>query len=533
MKKDSGKNDYKKILPVLILVSVGLFFAWPLLGARFIPTHDGEYHIIRFLEFFRMLSAGYFFPRWAPTLNSGYGLPLFNFQYPFPNYPGSLFLALGLGAPNAFQVTLAVGYLFSGLASYFWLKSLFGGKAALAGALLGITVPYWFVDLFVRGSVGEIWAFGFVFAALWSIEMKKTYLAALSLGLLLVSHNILALIFLPFLLGYFLIRGGKLPWFAVWGVLLSAYFWVPALAEKSFVTGLNPVNFREHFAMLSDLLIPSWGTGFSGVGSSGNRMSFQIGIVPLFIYLLAFVFFIRKRFRKNKGLTGFFLAALIISLLLTLPVSRFVWDLVWPLALIQYPWRFLSFGVIATPFLFSDLVFSSKWQKLFWVVPVIGIFTVFQYTRPVTYEPRDSAYYLGRPNFTDGTNSLGNIFSTVWTPWISERAYSLIQPADNLKFQVLEDRYLYKRIRFELAAEQKVTAAVLYFPGWQVSVNGRKAVIDYSGGKISFIAPAGESEVVIRYTGTTIQKIAEAVSLITLVLVIAGIIIKDSYANRH
>ncbi|MEK7073761.1 MAG: hypothetical protein AAB960_00340, partial [Patescibacteria group bacterium] len=60
----------------------------PLFGSRFIPTHDGEYHIIRFWQFFTGLASGQWFPRWAPDLNNGLGIPLFTFNYPFPSYIG-------------------------------------------------------------------------------------------------------------------------------------------------------------------------------------------------------------------------------------------------------------------------------------------------------------------------------------------------------------------------------------------------------------------------------------------------------------
>ena len=88
-------NKLKMVLPLFILISAVLFAVLPLFLPGFIPTHDGEYHLIRFYEFEKMLRAGHWVPRWAPGLNSGYGIPLFNFFYPFPNYIGALFHSLG------------------------------------------------------------------------------------------------------------------------------------------------------------------------------------------------------------------------------------------------------------------------------------------------------------------------------------------------------------------------------------------------------------------------------------------------------
>ena len=105
-----------------LFVAVAIFFAVkPLLSPGFIPTHDGEYHIVRFWQFEKMLRAGNLFPRWAPDLNSGYGTPLFNFQYPFPNYPGALFHALGASLPDSVKLVLATGYLLSVTFCFLWI----------------------------------------------------------------------------------------------------------------------------------------------------------------------------------------------------------------------------------------------------------------------------------------------------------------------------------------------------------------------------------------------------------------------------
>lgn len=64
----------------------------PLFQDTFIPTHDGEYHIIRFAQFYESFMHGHsWFPRFAPDLNSGFGVPLFTFFYPLPNYLSLIF----------------------------------------------------------------------------------------------------------------------------------------------------------------------------------------------------------------------------------------------------------------------------------------------------------------------------------------------------------------------------------------------------------------------------------------------------------
>ena len=54
-----------------IAVAGVIYAVLPLFGRSYIPTHDGEYHIIRIVEFAKMLGEGNIVPRWAPELNSG------------------------------------------------------------------------------------------------------------------------------------------------------------------------------------------------------------------------------------------------------------------------------------------------------------------------------------------------------------------------------------------------------------------------------------------------------------------------------
>ena len=235
-----------------------------------------------------MLAAGHLFPRWAPGLNSGYGVPLFTFFYPLPNYIGSFVHSMGWSLADSFRLTMAAGYILAIAASYVWLKRLYGIFPAVLGSVMGAFVPYWFVDIFVRGSVGEVLALGFVFSALASIAYKRRTLLALAIAGIILSHNIIAMIFLPVLLLYTLMTDrSMLRWVCV-GVILTSYFWVPALLERPYVVGLNTVNFRDHFPELAQLLIPSWGTGFSGPGFTLDEMSYQVGAIPLFVLLSFF-----------------------------------------------------------------------------------------------------------------------------------------------------------------------------------------------------------------------------------------------------
>ncbi len=86
-----------------LVLFAALFAAYPLLHSGLPPTHDGEYHVIRFYEFDKTLRDGNLYPLWGSDLNFTYGVPLFNYVYPLPNYVASFFHLLGSSFIDAFK----------------------------------------------------------------------------------------------------------------------------------------------------------------------------------------------------------------------------------------------------------------------------------------------------------------------------------------------------------------------------------------------------------------------------------------------
>lgn len=453
----------------ILLLSVVFWASLPLFGKNYIPTHDGEYHIIRIVEFSKELAAGHIPPRWAPDMNSGYGIPIFNYHYPLPNYIGSFVRVVTRDAVYAFQISMGLGYIFLALTAYLWLSVLFGAVPALVGAIVAGFTPYLFVDTYIRGSIGEVWATVFLFLSLYVVEKKKYVWFAFAYGLLILSHNIMAMLYTPFIFGYLYLQNKRAIRWMLGGIGVSAFFWLPAIFESKYVVGLNTVNFREHFVAWYDLVIPSWGSGFSG--ASGNAMSVQIGIAPLFSI-------IAPLFVKRTKLLNYFIGITVLSALLMLPLSAPLWEMVKPLQLVQYPWRFLSFIIPASGFCaaYWTRIIKKKWMGM--VLAAIAVFLAASYARPVLYAPRNEAYYMSRSNFTDGTSSMGNSFSTIWTGWKDTPS---------------------------------TEGATLYFPGWKAYVNGREVPITNDHGTIRVTSPA-----TLRFTETPVRLIADIISVLSV-----------------
>jgi uncharacterized membrane protein YfhO len=65
-------------------------------------------------------------------------------------------------------------------------------------------------------------------------------------------------------------------------------------------------------------------------------------------------------------------------------------------------------------------------------------------------------------------------------------------------------------------------AALLYFPGWTVSVDGATTATEIAAGsgRIQFHVPSGMHHINIEFRRTTIRLLAELISLVTLVAVV-------------
>ena len=181
-------------------------------------------HFFRLVEFDQILRSGVLYPRWAPDFVFGLGYPVFNF------YPsGSLYLAelfrygFGLGYLDAAKWTFAIGLLGSGVTMYLLARELLPERTAWAlGAVLAavayVYAPYHLADLYVRGALSEATAYLFLPLVFWAdLRLARTrhlrYLlaGAVALALLIYTHHLTAFLFLPYYIGFVLLRAWRQP----------------------------------------------------------------------------------------------------------------------------------------------------------------------------------------------------------------------------------------------------------------------------------------------------------------------------------
>ena len=266
------------LLAALLLT---LLAAWPLLSNAGLPnTADGPVHLMRQAELNRAWQDGILYPRWAPDLAYGYGMPLFSYAPPLLYQVTQVLHLSGMALDEAMKGTLILMLALYSTGMYLLVRDIFSPRAGLVAAAAYLYAPYRLREMYIQGNYGQFCGLAFYPFILWAFHRlatdgRRRYLLAAAGGLagLLLSHNISSMLFAPLLGAYllyltvagegsgntsWLTRGLRLASAVALGLGLSAVFWLPAFGERDFIrlTGITTgfFDFRNNFISLDELL---------------------------------------------------------------------------------------------------------------------------------------------------------------------------------------------------------------------------------------------------------------------------------------
>lgn len=535
----------KFYLPVFIfslLISIPLLI--PYLHPGYFPTHDGEWAVVRLSDMFRTLRDLQIPARYSGNLNFGYGYPLFNFAYPFPYYLGVLIHLFGVGFVDTVKLLFAVTIPTSAFFMFLASRKIWGNNwAGIISSVLYLYFPYRLVDLYVRGSIGESFAFMlfplvlFSFASLVSKPDSVFFklLGAFSYAVLVTSHNIMAILF-TLTLGLFFLGNLKKNDFSllrnylfvlISGLGLSAFFWIPALFEKgNILLSLLPIADRNlYFVNLPQFLNSPWGYGTPT--DSISPFTYQIGwpfLLVLFLISLVFILIkldVLKKVSNEKQAVILFMGFFVFSFLL-LKESRIIWRL--PLlSEINYPWVVLSqLGLIASV-LAGFLSNFRHFKILAFAVILLALALYIPFSKPEFYVDRGEGFYF--------TNDATTTSSQEFMPlWVKEKPLE----RSNEKIEIIKGSGTVsnifsnsKKIYFSIKMNENgvVRMNTIYYPGWKVSINGTPKEINYNNSKgvMELKLPVGKYSIVASFGETSLRMISNIISVISLfVLLILG-----------
>lgn len=550
---------FKYPIVVVLLLFLLVPALIPLIRPGFYPTQD-FIHVGRMYEMNRSLSDGQFPVRWVADFR--YGEPLFNFYAPLPYYLGSWIHDLGLGYIDTTKLLSGLSIIFSAFTMFMLVRKLMSPLSGFISALLYVYAPYHSVDIYVRGALSEGWAlvfFPLIFLTSFNLSkdknIKNLFCLSLSLAGLFYTHNIMTLIFAPFLAGWiiyllFLRKDIKLLGLLIVSILLgfglAASFLLPAFFEKPYVQSDKLItgyfNFRGHFVEIRQFFSTFWGYGASLWGSE-DGMSFQIGVVHWLMLLLGLAVALINKNKFYLSLIGFLVMEFLFSLFMQHNRSTPIWEAIPLLSYIQFPWRFLGisiflvsiiggivpFYLLKLPWIKSGKFFPPSFKAVFIILILIGSLLVanINYFHPESYylDSIDAHYTTDILSVDD---KLPKDYLPIWVKNI-DKEKKLYKPrviSGNMEIDGFSKNSYMGKFNANVNGEGVVEIPISYFPGWEVYANGKILTQEKSSdlGLIQVKLTKGLYNINVKFTDTTIRTLGNIISG-TALLIIAGLFV--------
>ena len=586
------KLDHWLLLAALLLALVA---AGPLLaGEGLLNTRgggDSPFLLQRLHQLEAALRDGHFPVRWMPDANYGYGYPFYHFYAPLSLYGAAVFRFLGFSYVGAIKATQVAAFLLAAWGMFVLARRWFGTPwAGLLASAAYTFAPFHMVNVYVRGdSLAEFWAMAFYPLVLlaadefhsWELGVgswegrarRNIALLGLAYAGLILSHNISALIFSPFLLLYLaLIFIRKPPQFTIHNsqftfhhssftihhsllslllaFALSAWFFIPALAERDLAQ-LSPVtegyfHFSNHFRGM-DL---AQGSFFFDYGVDGGN-AFRMGLAQAVTAVAGLVVLAGFLLQRDKGTKGqrvgeavlprppaplllFILTLLAVATLMITPLSRPLWEHLPLLDFTQFPWRFLSVQALGGALVAGALALLPGRRLIAPLLALLLAWAALGDLRPDFLPLNDEDVTAVRlAEYEWYTGNIGSTVSAeylypavqprpVTSAWLNAGGRDRVIVLDGAaETRLLERRATRQSWQATVTEEATLIFPTMYWPGWAATANGQPIAISPSAGSglIQLELPPGEQTISLNLKRTTVRAVAEGVSGTAVLLV--------------
>lgn len=540
----------------LLLPGLAVGALWPFYREGFTRSYDGGLHLLRISLLEQHLRSGMLYPRWAPELLLGHGYPVFSFYGPATYYLVVLLHGLGLPLPLAFMAACGLQVIGAGVGMYLFARDLWGTQprwAAFVAAVAYLYSPYLLTNIFIRGALAEAAAQALLPWIFWScrrliggqpgVMQPSRYLLpfVLTLGALALTHNITLLFLPPVLLGF-----GWLQWQqlgrpvtglgrVVAGILLamglSAFFWIPLIGERTYLTDTPYKIAQQIWLPLSvwrwDNFL-DWGLRYT---HSFDR-PIRLGLLQLVLASLGFVLV-----RRTAETWFWAIVALCGGLGIgawTLPV----WENSRTLSIAQFPWRLLSIVSLPLALLVGGLVMArARRCQPVWAILLVALVIYTQQPRlawmkvfPAEALRLTTAVFTqievdkGAESGGEGNSSIQE-FRPRWVGTSLELDPLTVGATTPLSLTLTQANAFTVQGELTTATPTVLRWQSFYFPGWQATLD-QQPLQPYPStnlGLLTLNVPAGRHQVQITWNGTRLQSWAGVLSLLTLAL-LAGVL---------
>lgn len=310
------------------------------------------------------------------------------------------------------------------------------------------------------------------------------------------------------------------------GLGLTAFYWLPAILEKKFVridrlVNSENVNYRDHFAAVSDIFDPKW--TFGGVG----------WLLLLAIAGIIVLLFLRNTREKFPRMAWLMPTMAVIFIFMTTQPSQFIWDRLPLLPFVGYPFRlFGPAGLFSAACLFmiiESLVesFPAADRSIRSVIFLLVIaVTVSSPLMQHVVHPHE----FNEPDLMSERTIRNSTSSTVvadeYAPkWVIKKPYEDLditfdptQPFPQGDVSAELNKSHKKEMVVWADGPGKLILNTVYFPGWTVMLDEQSVPLRYDNpyGLLELDIPGGAHKVTMEFKATPVRIMANGVSLFTL-----------------
>lgn len=551
----------KKLLIPLLLVVFSYFSVSSLITKGYFNMHD-DTQVARVYEMKNALEDGMMPVRWVENLGFGYGYPIFNFYSPLPYYIGGVINYMGADSLTATKIMFGIGILLSGFTMFAFLKKFFSPLAAAVGAIVYLYFPYHAVNVYVRGAVGEYFAYAFlplVFLSLYGlyevsikskqISLKYIALFAFSFFLVTTSHNLTAFMMMLLVIVFIAITsffvkhkknfllsiGGGI----LLGIGLSAFYILPAVFESGYTNVASQIggtaDYRNHFVCITQYWDSMWGFGGTAPGCV-DGFSFKLGKINVLLLLASFLIGLYIYFKKKKidNIIIINTVLLLTAFFLTLPISRIIWDTIPFMQYLQYPWRFINFIALFLTFAIGYLLFQV--EKFFGMKVTIAcaitlmIATVLINGKLFTpqYKNLNSASYYTNSRFIQFDTSK---LTSEYMPKNFDKPKNVMDlpievfSAPGGSFTNISKKTNEVSGDYVLEKNVPIHINIAYYPAWHAYINGEEVEVNKDSRGINIDVPKNSGRITLKYEHTPVARLGNLITICSFIGLIVVIII--------
>jgi len=510
----------------------------------FTPGHsaymDGIAHLTTLTQFYEAMKQGISRVTWTDGF-ANYGMPIPLYIHQTVGYlGGGLSFVFSGDVVMVYKILFIIGAVFSSAVFYKFLRIYFTPLASFLGVFIMNVSPYRIMNLYIREALPE-----FLAAVMFPVILLSTYnfvklkskwsgaILTIVFALIALSHPMMLVVGSLLFGGYylFLIKDEKdklkitikYGLYAVWGLLIAAYYIIPLKVEiKYFYYGQQANHLTGgQYLGLANYFDPKW--YYFYIRDVANRGHFvKGGVIETVIVVLSsllFVFQVIKHKVKKLQMWHFATLTGLALIFMTTKYSALLYENINLLSNIQFPWRMLSAYIYIPAIIVASFFDNIKNHKLLNYAVITFIIIISAARFPQTYAKNNTMHDIARYYFTP-INLHSTVMNTVWSgettkyPVQDHKADVIAGSAD---ITVLDNRYGIREYEVTAYNDARLVDYTFYFPGWEAKVDGQVVPIEFQDpdyrGVITYNVPTGKHKVSLYFGDTKLRKISNIITI--------------------